>query len=197
VHLGSAAEYGAQPLGVAIRESAVPHPVGIYGRSKLRGTELITEAVARGEIRGTVLRVFNPVGPYTPAGCLAGKAARLLRLAIHSGRSTIMLGPLGDFRDFVAARDIGEAVFRTIPSIDSHPVLNVGQGVAMSCRVLVELLADAAGFEGDVLEGPASSDQTQPVPWQQADLTLLREQLSWVPTTSIAQALADLWSSET
>jgi hypothetical protein len=35
------------------------------------------------------------------------------------------------------------------------------------------------------------------VPWQQADVTLLRRHLQWVPTTPIAEAVADLWQSGT
>jgi nucleoside-diphosphate-sugar epimerase len=193
IHLGSAAEYGFQPEAVAVQETAITRPVSDYGRTKLEATELIVRNVDRGAIRATVLRVFNPVGARSPANSLAGRAAREMREALRNDASYILLGPLSAYRDFVAAFDVAIAALLAIPSIDAHPVLNVGRGLAMSSRSMVELLADAAGFEGDVLESP---DGIETVPWQQADVTLLRQYLGWVPTTPIAQAVDDLWKSE-
>ncbi len=195
VHMGSAAEYGRQPEGIAIEESASARPVGDYGRTKLEATELVTEMVEKGAIRATVLRVFNPVGPRAPANSLAGMAASQIRRALASGEPSITLGPLWSFRDFLASTDVGTAAVRAIHSVDSHPILNVGRGVAMSCRSMVELLADAAGFEGDVFEESGGSLRSAAVPWQQANVALLRRHLNWVPSTPIAQAVAALWKS--
>jgi NDP-hexose 4-ketoreductase len=193
VQFGSAAEYGCQPEGVAIKETALTRPVSDYGRTKLEATELVTQSVARGAIRGTVLRVFNPVGPRAPVTTLAGRAVAELCEAFRERRSFILLGPLWAYRDYVAASDVAIAALLAIPSIDAHPVLNVGRGAAMSSRSMVELLADAAGFDGDVLEAPGGFE---PVPWQEADVSLLRAYLGWTPNTPIAQAVADLWNSE-
>jgi nucleoside-diphosphate-sugar epimerase len=60
---------------------------------------------------------------------------------------------------------------------------------------MVELLADAAGFDGDVFESASGSPRSGPVSWQQADIARLRRHLQWVPTTSIAEAVTDLWQS--
>jgi NDP-hexose 4-ketoreductase len=195
IHMGSAAEYGRQPEGIAIEESAAARPVGDYGRTKLEATDLVTEMVAMGAIRATVLRVFNPVGARAPANSLGGTAAREIKRALISGHSSITLGPLWSFRDFVASHDVATAALRAIQSIDAHPILNVGRGVAMSCRSMVELLADAAGFEGDVFEASGGSQRSAAVPWQQANVSLLRRHLQWVPSTPIAEAVADLWKS--
>jgi NDP-hexose 4-ketoreductase len=193
IHIGSAAEYGFQPEAVAIQEGAITRPVSDYGRTKLEATDLIVQKVTRGAIRAAVLRVFNPVGARAPVNSLAGRAAREMREALRNERSYILLGSLRAYRDFVAAVDVAIAALLAFPSIDAHPVLNVGRGEAMSTRSMVELLADAASFEGDVLEAP---NEVEPVPWQQADVSLLRHYLGWVPTTPIAQAVADLWKSE-
>ncbi len=195
VHLGSAAEYGHQPEGIAIKETAAARPVGDYGRTKLAGTDLVTDMVDRGAIRATVLRVFNPVGPYAPASSLAGTAEREIRRALLTGQTFVTLGSLGSCRDFLATRDVATAVLRAVHRVDGNPVLNVGRGVAMSSRSMVELLASAAGFDGDVFESAGGSRRSAAVPWQQADISLLRKRLHWVPTTSIAEAASDLWQS--
>jgi nucleoside-diphosphate-sugar epimerase len=195
IHMGSAAEYGQQPEGIAVSESATPRPVGDYGRTKLSATELIVDMVERRAIRGTVLRVFNPVGPRAPANSLAGTAVREIRRALVTRRSFITLGALNTYRDFLATSDVAAAALRVIHTPDAPPILNVGRGVAMSCRSMVELLAAVAGFEGDVFESDGGSRRSAAVPWQKADIALLRKYLHWTPTTPIAEAVSDLWQS--
>jgi nucleoside-diphosphate-sugar epimerase len=192
IHLGSAAEYGWQPPGLAIPESATPRPSGDYGRTKLMATDLITKAAARGDVRATVLRVFDPIGPGAPVHTVAGTALREIRRAMATGAMVVVLGQLRAYRDFLASVDVAAAVLRLADSTGVPSILNVGRGVPTSVRSMVELLAGAAGFDGDILE----SGEHRPPPaaiWQQADLTLLRHHLHWVPTTSVAEAVRALW----
>jgi NDP-hexose 4-ketoreductase len=195
VHLGTAAEYGTQPQGVAFAESATARPVGDYGRTKLVATDLIMDRVARGDVDATVLRVFDPVGPGSPGHSLAGTAVREIRQALDTEATFVTLGQLSSCRDFLAANDVADAVFRAAHSGGIPSLMNVGRGVATSGRSMVELLAVAAGFEGDIFESRGGTGHATPVVWQQADLALIRRHLHWVPTTSIAEAVCDLWQS--
>lgn len=195
VHLGSAAEYGRQPQGIAIAETATPHPSGDYGRTKLAATELIMEHVAHGDVRATVLRVFDPIGPGASAHSLAGMAVREIRQALDARASFVTLGQLSSFRDFLASADVATAVLRAAHSPEAPFLMNVGRGVPMSGRSMVELLAAAAGFDGDIFESSGGSRRAAAALWQQADLALMRRHLQWVPTTSIAEAVRDLWQS--
>jgi NDP-hexose 4-ketoreductase len=196
IHLGSAAEYGRQPLGMAVAEWAVARPSDDYGRTKLAATDLITEKAGAGEILATVLRVFDPVGPGSPGHSPAGSALSEIRRALAVHASFVTLGELSSCRDFLATTDVAEAVLRAAKAGDAPHILNVGRGVAMSGRSMVELLAATAEFDGDIFESTATdSPFRSPVLWQQADLTLLRRHLRWVPTTSIAEAVHDLWQS--
>jgi NDP-hexose 4-ketoreductase len=195
IHLGSAAEYGCQPHGIAIAESVTARPTGDYGRTKLVATDLITDRVARGDVRATVLRVFDPVGPGVPGQSLAGTALREIQDALTVGATFVTLGQLSSYRDFLSCTDVAGAVLRTVHGGEIPPLLNVGRGVPMSGRSMVELLAATAGFEGDIFESSGGSPHAAPSVWQQADLTLLRRHLHWVPSTSIAEAVRDLWQS--
>ncbi len=195
VHIGTAAEYGTQPHGVAFAETATARPVGDYGRTKLVATDLIADRVARGEIDATVLRVFDPVGPGCPAHSLAGMAVREISLALEAEASFVTLGQLSSCRDFLAASDVADAALRAAHGTGVPPLLNVGRGVATSGRSLVELLAATARFEGDIFESRGGAAHATQLVWQQADLTLIRRHLHWVPTTSIAEAVRDLWQS--
>ncbi len=195
IHLGSAAEYGCQPHGIAIAESVVARPIDDYGRTKLMATDMIMERAGRGDVRATVLRVFDPVGPGVPARSLAGTTLREIREALALGASFVVLGELSSHRDFLAVTDVAGAVLRVAHGTGIPSLLNVGRGVPMSGRALVELLAGAAGFNGDVFALSGGVGHATPASWQQADLTLMRRHLHWVPTRSIAEAVHDLWQA--
>jgi nucleoside-diphosphate-sugar epimerase len=169
--------------------------VGDYGRTKLVATDLVMDRVARGELEATVLRVFDPVGPGAPHHSLAGTALREIRQALEVRASFVTLGQLSSCRDFLAGADVAGAVLRVAHGAGLPSLLNVGRGVAMSSRSMVELLAAAAGFQGDIFESRGGAGHAAPVVWQQADLTLMRRHLHWVPSTSIAEAVCDLWQS--
>lgn len=195
VHLGSAAEYGVQPGNVSINEAALTHPVSDYGRSKLAATRKIAYAAEQGDISATVLRIFNPIGTGAPEDSLVGKATKELRLALENNRRFITMGPLGAYRDFVAARDVASAALRVTQLTTTDPVINVGRGMAISCRALVELLANVAGYDGGIVEVGDGSVRSEEVSWQQADIARLVHNLDWLPRTPLAQALEELWNS--
>jgi nucleoside-diphosphate-sugar epimerase len=75
-------------------------------------------------------------------------------------------------------------------------VINVALGKAMSCRSMVELLAHAAGFRGEILEVNHHPGRVEEVPWQQADVSRMGHEIGWMPQTPIAQAVDELWRSD-
>jgi nucleoside-diphosphate-sugar epimerase len=195
VHLGSAAEYGATPPGKPISEATPTRPLSPYGASKLAGTRLVTTAGEHG-LDSVVLRVFNPIGAGMSSGSLPGNAARRLQEAADSGSTSISLGPLDDWRDFLAASDVGGAVVAAVRATRRvAPVLNVGRGEEMQVRELVRLLAAIAGFSGEVREESAPSARSAAVPWQVADTTLARAFLGWEARRTVTDALGELWRS--
>ena len=194
VHLGSAAEYGPCPPGVAVSERCAPRPAGPYGATKLAGTQLVDLAITAG-LDAVVLRVFNPVGPGAPAGSLPGGLAAQLRRAQRDG-GDIHLGPLHAVRDFVDVRDAADAVIAaaTVPALP-HRVLNIGSGRAVPAGVLVDQLLAISGWKGTVLEDAAGSPRGPDVLWQEADITCAVEDLGWKPGRDLAASLAALWEA--
>lgn len=196
VHLGSAAEYGPTPRGQPISESTPTRPVSPYGASKLAATDLVRAAVEGGGLDAVALRIFNPIGAGMPAGSLPGNAARLLHKALEEGSTSISLGPLDDWRDFLAANDVGGAVVAALRARDlREPILNIARGEAVQVRELVQRLAAVAGFDGEVREDAPASMRSAAVPWQQADTTLALTMLGWRAQGSLDEALRELWQS--
>jgi|ERR1017187_2499013 nucleoside-diphosphate-sugar epimerase len=196
VHFGSSEEYGPQAAQVPIKETATEHPVNDYGRSKLAATRKITYATEQGDICATVLRIFNPIGALAAPDSLAGQAVQELSLALKKKSPSITLGPLDAYRDFVAASDVARAALGATQLLGRAPVINVALGKAMSCRSMVELLAHAAGFRGEILEVNHHPGRVEEVPWQQADVSRMGHEIGWMPQTPIAQAVDELWRSD-
>jgi nucleoside-diphosphate-sugar epimerase len=163
----------------------------------LAATRKITYATEQGDICATVLRVFNPIGPRQPVESLAGRAVLELSQALKTKSPTISMGPLSAYRDFVAAGDVASAALGATQLLGRAPIINVGLGKAMSCRSMVELLASAAGFDGDILEEGGGSGRSEEVPWQQADVSRMGHEIGWMPHTPISQAVEDLWRADT
>jgi NDP-hexose 4-ketoreductase len=188
VHVGSAAEYGAVEAGVPVTEDAVPRPAGLYGATKLGGTRLVELARTAGA-DAVVLRLFNVVGAGSPEDTLPGAAAAQLR---HGGG--LKLGPLDAIRDFVDARDAGEAVLAAAvaPALP-HAVVNIGSGTGVAARVLVQQLLSVAGVDVAVHEDAPGSARSAGLGWQQADIARAAADLGWRPRRDLADSVRDLW----
>jgi NDP-hexose 4-ketoreductase len=195
VHLGSAAEYGIQQHNTPVSEAMSATPQSAYGHTKLRATDQLMQAAYAGRISVTVLRIFNPVGRYSPATTLPGSAARKIAIAMRSGARAINLGALDSWRDYVDTRDIARAVLASAvtPPWPSQ-VLNVGRGEAVESAHLVKTLAEIAGYTGDIVESDARSLRSASVDWLCADVEAIKDNLGWAAEYSIEEALGELWS---
>ena len=130
VHVGSGAEYAARPQGTSTGTADLTDPVTPYGVTKLAGTKLVTIAADRGQIDGTVVRVFNPIGPHAPAVGLSGGTVASLSEAIANSRGTLETGDLSAFRDFIDVRDAADLIVAAAlkPGPPPPRILNAGTG---------------------------------------------------------------------
>lgn len=195
VALGSAAEYGVVPEDQPVTEEAPANPVSVYGISRLAGTQLVRLAATDGKLDGVVLRVFNPIGPGLHGENLLGRAAADIRTALARGEDLVRLGPLGAYRDFVDVRDVATAISAAALADEvSEPVLNVGSGKAVTCRDAVALLAEAAGFTGEIVESDPPPARSAAVGWIVADLTRTSRVLDWAPSVDLRDSVRAVWT---
>ncbi|MDH6111654.1 nucleoside-diphosphate-sugar epimerase [Kitasatospora sp. MAP12-15] len=191
VHLGSAGEYGACERDTSLTESCEPRPGGIYGVTKLAGSL----AVAESALDAVVLRVFNPVGPGSPAASLPGRLAGELAKALTDG-GAVTVGDLSAYRDFVDPRDVARAVALAVTADGPLPrILNIAGGRAQPVRAIAEGLVAASGFTGRINESGAGSQRSAAVSWSQADISAAEKALGWQPAISLPDTLRDLWQT--
>jgi nucleoside-diphosphate-sugar epimerase len=193
VRLGSAGEYGVVPHGHAVAEDAPTEPVAAYGISHLAGTALFRRA---DRVDAVSLRVFNPIGPGMSAENMLGRAAARIRAALDDGSPAITMGPLGAYRDFVDVRDLAGLVAAVLrPERLAHRVFNAGSGRAARARDAVRMLADAAGYPGEIHEQGAGPGRSAAVDWIRADIGRARAELGWQPSRDLAVSVKDIWAA--
>jgi nucleoside-diphosphate-sugar epimerase len=197
VRLGSAGEYGSVAPGRPVTEDDPAVPVSAYGVSHLAATRLLELAVAAGRVDGCTLRVFNPIGPGLGEQTLLGRAATRLGAALAAGETVITMGPLGAYRDFLDARDVATAVVAAALRPGPPPaVLNIGSGRATAAREAVGLLAQAAGFTGEVREEGLPSARSAAVDWICADITRAGTALGWRPEHELCDSVKAIWAQQ-
>lgn len=193
VHLGSAAEYAEVPDGKTDEDAPLVASTP-YAAAKVEASRLVGDAAESG-LDTVVARVFNPIGPGMPVTGLPGRAARLFREAAATGAAEIELGPLDAVRDYVDLRDIARAVHILAfePHL-AHRVYNVGSGRPTVVRDLVGMIADRAGFTGEILESAAASPRSPGVGYQVADTGRIRS-TGWMPVVELGDSVEALVTS--
>lgn len=141
--VGSAAEYGTQPAGRPIAETADCRPVSPYGRTKLAAARLALWYRAHCGVDATVLRLFNIVGPGM--GGLPGDVARQIggKLRLDWNREAPSLPMV---RDFLGVDDVAQACRRAIAAETLPPVVNLCTGHGTSFGALLDRMQDLAGI---------------------------------------------------
>jgi GDP-4-dehydro-6-deoxy-D-mannose reductase len=189
---GSAAELGPVEDGhLPVNESYACDPVDSYGRSKWLATKGGLSECSPLEVM--VARVFNPIGPGTPASQALGRFAS--SLAEHTqGPLDLAVGDLDSRRDFIDVRDVArgmvELALRGRPGLVYH----VGTGRSQRVGDGLDRLAQLSGHSIRVSVDSALYRRRGPTD-SRADIDRITTHTSWRPLISWEQSLVDLWSS--
>jgi nucleoside-diphosphate-sugar epimerase len=63
----------------------------------------------------------------------------------------------------------------------------------VQARQVVEAIAEAAAWDGEIIEAPAlGSPRSQGVSWQRADVSRIGAALGWAPRHGLAEAAASV-----
>jgi nucleoside-diphosphate-sugar epimerase len=179
IHLGSTYEYGPQPANALLTEETGERPVTRYSRTKLAATRLVREAVENGRIDAVTLRLTITLGPQPPSASLFGRVA--LGLAAHPER--LEIPALEDERDFVDARDVGDAVLAAVRAPAAPPLLNIASSTIVPVADAVDLLIKISQESPTIVWQPRETARKDAltIGAQRIDISAAREQLGWEP----------------
>lgn len=184
VYSASSSYYGNRPAPQ--KEDMLPDPLNPYALSKYVGEqfcELWTKLYGFPTIS---LRYFNVYGPRQPQ---VGAYALVLGIFLKLKKENKPLPIHGDGeqrRDFIYVSDIVDANLAAFRSEAKGLVLNVGSGVNYSVKELADMISDQQVFEG---RRAGDAEITL------ADLSLIKETLSWKPQVQFSEGLAILKNS--
>jgi UDP-glucose 4-epimerase len=178
--------YGV-PQVSPVPETHSTFPLCSYGITKLAIEKYLHLFYMLYGLEYTVLRVSNPYGarqdPHRKQG-----AAAVFMYKMLNGECIDIWGDGSTVRDFMHVSDVARACL--IAGSSSYVgVCNVGSGIGVSIKLLVDVLQDVTGKKAEVnwLESRGFD-----VPEIVLDCTHIERELSWRPITSLQDGLIDM-----
>jgi len=190
VFAASSAAYGESPALPKV-ESMTPAPISPYGVSKFTG-ELYAQAFFRVYGLETVsLRYFNVFGPrQDPGSAYSGVLSRFM-LAILEGGVPVVFGNGEQSRDFTYVENVVDATLCACEAPDAPgKAMNVGTGGRITLNRILQVL-------GPICQRPIHPQyelaRTGDIMDSQADITLARQLLGFVPRVELEEGLLRTW----
>jgi nucleoside-diphosphate-sugar epimerase len=188
---GSAAELEpVDPEYLPVDENYRGFPRDAYGRSKYLASS--AGLAERSQLEVMVARVFNPIGPGTPASQAFGRFADRLTDP-DADPLALVVGDLDVRRDFIDVRDVARAMITLASQGHAGLAYNVGtgrsRGVGEGLDRLIERSGRAVRVSVDAIlksrRGPADS---------RANIDRILSHTDWRPSISWEQSIDDLWN---
>ncbi|MGK6324285.1 NAD-dependent epimerase/dehydratase family protein [Sphingomonas sp. DT-51] len=198
VYASSSSVYGTSPDLPFRVEQRVDFPISLYAATK-KADELMSETYAHlYRIPQTGLRFFTVYGPWgRPDMAVWGFTDKIL-----SGQPIEVYNGGNMRRDFTYIDDIVTGIVAALDnapaddgqvkaggSVSPHRIYNIGNNKAEELETLITLIEEACGQKAIRVE---KGMQPGDVPATYADLTAIREDLGFNPTTPIAVGIP-LW----
>ncbi|MGA8150810.1 MAG: NAD-dependent epimerase/dehydratase family protein [Terriglobales bacterium] len=183
------------------RSSGEPHsetseigPFNIYGLTKWIGEQLIRlETSNRPECHFVIGRLFNLYGPRETNPHILPDIFAQLR---NGNNGTLRLGNVTPKRDLVPVADAARAVIETVEkSSPGVTTVNIGTGLSVSMREVVELLSGLMGKSLHIETDPGKVRSVER-PHLQADTGALKSLIGWAPHSDLSRGFRELLCSE-
>lgn len=181
IHVGSAQEYGQLPGD--LREAGPAQPTTEYGRTKLRGTQRVIAAHAKG-MAVLCARLFTVYGP----GAQDDKLLPLLRAA-RTTQDRIPLSHGLQKRDFTYVEEVAEGLLRLGMIQKGPPVVNLATGALDSVRDFIEIARRHLDIPVERLafgDLPTRVDEMEHLP---VNISRLESLTAWKPALALEEGL--------
>jgi GDP-L-fucose synthase len=162
-----------------------------YAIAKIAGIELIKSYRKEFNHKWVSLMPTNLYGPFDNfelegSHVLPALIRKFVEAAEQNKPVQTLWGTGAPLREFLHVDDLARAVLTVSEKYDSEDHLNIGSGQEISIRDLAALVAELAGFEGEIAWDSSKPDGT---PRKVLDSSNLRE-LGWAPQISLRDGIA-------
>lgn len=185
IHAGSALEYG--DVTGPLTEETRPNPTTVYGRSKLRGTEMLAEACRHSGLRGITARLFMVYGAGEHESRLL---PQLIRAASAVGDVHLTSG--AQRRDFTYVEDAAEGLLRLglVREQPAGAVVNLATGHLTRVKDVIETAAAQLGIDLERLRfGSLPTRQDEMTGLTGVSVWRLRSLTGWCPETTVEEGI--------
>jgi len=182
VFASSSSVYGDQ-THFPVKEDAEKHPLNPYGQSKLDAEKIASKYVAEG-LRTIGLRYFNVFGIGQNPD-YAGVIPKFIeRLSNHE--PPIIEGDGTQIRNFTYVEDVVRVNWLAFSSNVDHAFINIATGSTTSINELASIMIKMSGLDlKPIYDKPRRGD----IKKSQADITLAKELLEWIPQITLEDGL--------
>ena len=176
-----------------IAESHPTYPLSPYGITKLAIEKYAHMYFESRRLPIVCVRPSNAFGEgqraYSGQGFIATAIASVL-----DGRELTLFGRQGSIRDYLHVEDMAAGIIAALLHGEPGEVYNVGSGVGLSNRQVLDALRPLAAAAGKELRLRVLPVRPFDVPRNVLDCTKLRVLSAWEPQRSFGQGLDATWS---
>ncbi len=161
-----------------------------YAMAKIAGIELVNSYRKEYGHNWISLMPTNLYGPQdnfklNESHVLPALIRRFVEATEGGVKEVTVWGSGSPKREFLHVNDLAHAVLLTADKYDSPLHLNIGTGTEISIKELAHKIAQAAGFEGDILWDTSKPDGT---PRKVLDVSRIRN-LGWSPQVTLDEGI--------
>ncbi|ARC82775.1 GDP-6-deoxy-D-mannose reductase [Pseudomonas aeruginosa] len=195
LYISSGDVYGqVAEAALPIHEELIPHPRNPYAVSKLAAESLCLQWGITEGWRVLVARPFNHIGPGQKDSFVIASAARqIARMKQGLQANRLEVGDIDVSRDFLDVQDVLSAYLRLLSHGEAGAVYNVCSGQEQKIRELIELLADIAQVELEIVQDPARMRRAEQRRVRGSHARL-HDSTGWKPEITIKQSLRAILS---
>jgi len=182
VGLGSCFEYDFRRGW--LREDGPLDPLTLYAASKIACSQMLGKVAEKAEIEAAWVRLFYQYGPQED-----------LRRLVPAVTTALLKGENVDttfgeqVRDFLHIEDVARGICAVAESDLQGPV-NVGSGIPVTVRQIIESIGEATGRRDLVRFGARPYNPTDP-PFIVANNEKLKQGTSWAPQIDLQSGIAE------
>ena len=177
------------PNSIPITESDVVYPICAYGISKLAVEKYIHLYHHLYSLEYIILRVSNAYGERQ--NLLKGQGVIGIWLYKLFQQKTLEIwGDGSTIRDYIYVKDVAKAIRLAVETHNKHGVFNTGTGQGYSLKQLLSIIGQSLGISVDVKFKQARKFD---VPVNVLDISKIKHDLAWFPSTHIDQGVARVW----
>jgi len=188
VYASSSSLYGDSPT-LPKHEGMMPNPLSPYGAQKLFGETYCQVFTKSYGLETVSLRYFNVFGPRQDATSQYSGVLALFIPAVLKGRRPTIYGDGQQSRDFTYVKNVVEA---NLLACKAPGVAGQFFNVACGDRITVNsMLQQINKITGKDISPVYADARAGDIKHSQADITLAKERLSYVPRVSFEEGLRD------